>query len=134
MNKKQKFRIVVIVPVLATVIIAGMAIYFVLQLGASGGGHTGVVYTPDMAVVADPALTIASSEAGNSGDEQPALTESECNYNEWVGKPVDEDTIKAAGRPYRILGPNAMATRDFRPDRINVMTDDSNIVIAVRCG
>lgn len=134
MNKKQKFRIVVVVPVLATIIIAGMAIYFVLQLGASGGGHTGVTYSPELGQVADPALIVASSEAHESGDETPAIAEAECNYNEWVGKEVNEDALKATGRPYRILGPNSIATMDFSPDRINVILDDKKIVTAVRCG
>ena len=136
MNKKQKFRIVVVVPVLVTVLVAGMAIYFVLQVGASGGGHTGVTYSPEMGEVASPAdMTVASGEvAGNGGDEPPAITEAECNYNEWVGQSVNEDTVKATGRPYRILGPNSMATMDFSPQRINVIVDDKKVVTAVRCG
>lgn len=139
MDKKQKFRVVVIVPVIATVIIAGLAIYFVLQVGA-GGAHKGVTYSPQMGQVADPAhMTVASNDEvitaeGQPGDEPPVLTEAECNYNDWVGKPVDEEAVKAVGRPYRILGPNAMATMDFSPQRINVMVDEHNIVTAVRCG
>ncbi len=64
----------------------------------------------------------------------PALSEAECSYNDWVGKEVDEEAVKAVGRPYRILGPNAAATMDFNPERINVMVDDKNIVTVVRCG
>lgn len=136
MDKKKKFRIVVVVPVLVTVLVAGLAIYFVLQVGASGGGHTGVTYSPEMGQVADPSdMTMANSEnAAESGDEIPAITEAECNYNEWVGQSVNEDAVKATGRPYRILGPNSMATMDFSPQRINVMVDDKNLVTAVRCG
>lgn len=136
MDKKKKFRVVVVVPVLVTVLVAGLAIYFVLQVGASGGGHTGVTYSPEMGQVSDPSeMAVASSETvAEGGDEVPAIAEAECNFNEWVGQSVNEDTVKATGRPYRILGPNAMATMDFSPQRINVMIDDANIVTAVRCG
>lgn len=137
MDKKQKFRVVVIVPVIATVIIAGLAIYFVLQVGASGTGHKGVTYSPELGQVADPAhITVASNEAAETADvtATPELAEAACDFNEWVGKAVDEDAVKATGRPYRILAPNSMATQDFSPQRINVMVDDQKVVTAVRCG
>ena len=135
MDKKKKFRVVVMIPVIATVIIAGLTIYFVLQVGASGGGHTGVTYSPEMAQVADPAhMAVASSEVETVQGEIPAITEAECSFADWVGHAVNEDTVKATGRPYRILKPNAAATRDFSPERINVLIDDKDIVTAVRCG
>ncbi len=134
MDKKQKFRVVVIVPVIATVIIAGLAIYFVLQVAASGG-HAGTTYSPQLGEVADPALMVAEGEAA-SGEttEAPAMAEAECSYNDWVGKAVDEEAVKATGRVYRILKPDSAATMDYNPERINVIVDDHNVVTAVRCG
>ena len=136
MDKKQKFRVVVIVPVIATVIIAGLAIYFVLQVAASGG-KGGTTYSPQMGEVSDPAhMTIANGDTatGENAQEEPAMAEAECNYNDWVGQPVDEEAVKATGRPYRILKPDSAATMDFNPERINVLVDDHNVVTAVRCG
>ena len=57
-----------------------------------------------------------------------------CDFESWVGKPVDEATIKASGRIYRILKPDSMMTMDHNPDRINVIHDDKNIVTKVWCG
>jgi|GEM_PF-1404810 hypothetical protein len=135
MDKKQKFRVVVIVPVIATVIIAGLAIYFVLQVGASGVAHKGVTYSPEMGEVADPAdMAVANNEEG-AAEQAPASSEAECNFpSDWVGKPVDEEAVKAVGRPYRILAPDSAATMDFSPERLNVMIDDKKVVTAVRCG
>lgn len=57
-----------------------------------------------------------------------------CDFAQWVGLPVDEEAVKATGRPYRILPPGAMATMDYSADRINLHTDEQGIVIDVRCG
>lgn len=140
MDKKQKIRTVVIIPVIATLIVVGGGIYFVLQVAASGG-NMGTIYSPQMGEVSDPAdMMVASDETITNTDvtdpsaEAPVLTEAECNYNGWVGQPVDEEAIRAVGRPYRILLPDSMATMDFSPQRINVMIDEHNVVTAVRCG
>jgi len=39
-----------------------------------------------------------------------------------------------ADLPHRILGPNDAATMDYRPDRLNIMTDESGVIIEVKCG
>ena len=133
MDKKKKFSIVIMIPVIATVIIAGLTIYFVLQVGASGSGHRGVTYSPEMGQIADPAdMTIASSD--DATGEVPAIAEGECSFADWVGHAVNEDSVKATGRPYRILKPNAAATMDYSPERINIIVDDKDVVTAVRCG
>jgi hypothetical protein len=81
-------------------------------------------------------MTVANGDtaAGENAQEVPAMAESECSYNDWVGQPVNEEAVKAAGRPYRILKPDSAATMDFNPERINVLVDDHNVVTAVRCG
>lgn len=53
---------------------------------------------------------------------------------EWIGQKADEETVKALGKPYRILGPNSMATMDYSPERINVRTDEDGVVLDVTCG
>ncbi|QQG35939.1 MAG: hypothetical protein HYS17_10625 [Micavibrio aeruginosavorus] len=138
MDKKKKIRVVVIVPVIVTVIIACAVIYFVLQAAstASGGGTT---YSAEMAEVTDPAhLTVASSEGGGSHEHEDAggvsTDAATCDFSSWIGQHVNDIGIKDAGRPFRILKPDSMATQDYVPDRINVMVDNSGVVIAVRCG
>ena len=56
------------------------------------------------------------------------------SYPDWVGNEVDEEAVKATGQPYRILKPDSIVTMDHSPDRINVMVDENNIVLEVRCG
>ncbi len=58
----------------------------------------------------------------------------ECEFEEWVGKNVDEEGVKATGRKYRILKPGSMMTMDHNPQRINVEHDDNGIVTRVWCG
>lgn len=128
---KRKFRLAVVTPVVTALVVVAVVLYLVMQGAASGGAHQGVIYSPEMGEVADPANVVV---AEGPQAEVPAVSEAECSFNDWVGKEVDEDAVKAAGRPYRILGPNAAATMDFNPERINVIVDDKNIVTVVRCG
>lgn len=65
----------------------------------------------------------------------PVQQQESCgDHSGWVGKKVDEQAVKATGQPYRILKPDSMVTEDFNAQRINVITNDENIVIEVRCG
>lgn len=57
-----------------------------------------------------------------------------CDFEEWVGFPIDEQALKAKKRPYRILRPGDAATMDFNPERINVEVNDNDIVLSVHCG
>lgn len=84
--------------------------------GNPGSGVEG--WNPDMSETAPP----------------PEMETPACDFAQWVGQPVNEEALKATGRPYRILPPGAMATMDYSASRINVHTDDSGIVIDVRCG
>ncbi|HEY0900633.1 MAG TPA: I78 family peptidase inhibitor [Micavibrio sp.] len=125
---KRKFRLAVVTPVVTALVVVTVIVVLILQ-GAAGPAtpEEGVTYSPDMAAVSEP------SSAEMAEDSQP-VDEASCNFNEWVGKEVDEDAVKAAGRPYRILPPDGAATMDFSPERINVMIDENRIVTAVRCG
>lgn len=48
-----------------------------------------------------------------------------------TGRFIREQSLQA---PYRILGPNSVATRDYRPNRLNVDIDGNWSVIRVWCG
>ncbi len=83
---------------------------------------------PDEVVHSDPVVSADRIEDG-AGTEEPA-----CDFSGWVGKPVDQVALKATGRDYRILKPDAPATRDFQPGRINVYTDEKGgTVLRVSC-
>ena len=56
------------------------------------------------------------------------------DHRNWVGKKVDERAVKATGQPYRILKPNSAVTQDYSAQRINVIVNDRDIVIEVKCG
>ncbi len=139
MDRAKKIRIVVIVPVIVTLIAAWGVLYMVLQAGMAGAtpeqpasiaaGNAASSPTNDGEDVHE-FLGRMSEEATPPGElEAPA-----CSFSEWVGLPVDEEKIKAAGRPYRILKPDSMATMDYSPERINVLVDEAGTVMAVRCG
>lgn len=131
MDKKKKFRVVVMVPVIATLIVAGGAIYFVLQAGASGTHEGGTVYSSEMA-----AADGDGAEAGvTAAVEFGTVDEAACgDFNSWVGQPINEENVKGLGRPYRIVGPQDPVTMDFNPERVNIVIDDNRLVLAVRCG
>jgi hypothetical protein len=124
---KRKFRLAVVTPVVTALVVVTVVIVLILQGAAGDKTHQGVTYSPEMAEVADP----AQSEVAAPADE---ATEAACDFEQWVGQPVDESAVKETGRAYRILPPNAAATMDFNPERINVMIDDQGVVTAVRCG
>lgn len=63
-----------------------------------------------------------------------AFTDTSCDFEEWVGNPVDEAAVKATGRIYRILKPDSMMTMDHNPERINVVHDNDGVVTRVWCG
>lgn len=89
--------------------------------------------------------SVTMSPAGTTGYEAaprpidnsvPDLPKVSCHFDQLVGMPTNaaEAVVKSTGRPYRILGPDSMATQDFSPARINVEHDGSDIVTRVFCG
>ncbi len=67
-----------------------------------------------------------------SDDVAPA-----CDFQQWVGKPIDEAdaAAKATGRPYRILKPGAIVTQEYSAERINLHSDEEGkTVMSVTCG
>ena len=61
------------------------------------------------------------------------FTDESCAFDSWIGTKLDEETIKAEGRPYRIVKPGDAMTMDHNPDRINVEHSDGT-VMRVWCG
>ena len=61
------------------------------------------------------------------------FSDAECDFEGWVGKPLDEAAVKATGRPHRIVTPGQPMTMDFRADSINVEHQDGKVT-RVWCG
>ena len=86
----------------------------------------------------------AATDEGVSSEEIPhsdvpppsreVFADEDCDFEEWVGKTVDEAAIKETGRIHRIMTPDSMMTMDHNPERINVIHDDKKIVTRVWCG
>lgn len=56
-------------------------------------------------------------------------------YVEWTGTHVDKIDLSILGeRPHRVLKPNSMATMDYVPDRLNIMTTEDGIILTQECG
>ncbi len=53
---------------------------------------------------------------------------------EFVDGPVTAYDFDALEQPVRIIGPNSMVTMDHRPDRVNVETDENDVITRIYCG
>ncbi|MCC5995202.1 MAG: hypothetical protein JJU18_02375 [Oceanicaulis sp.] len=51
-----------------------------------------------------------------------------------IGQPIGEVHTGSLPSPRRIYTRGDPVTMDYRPDRLNIITDDQGVVIAVRCG
>lgn len=133
---KRKFRLAVVTPVVTALVVVTVVLYLILQGAANRPAEEGVTYSPDMAAVALPQDEGTSEEtnAETNAETTEETGAAACDFDQWLGKEVDESAVKETGRIYRLLPPNSVATMDFNPERINVMVDDKNIVTAVRCG
>lgn len=96
---------------------------------------------------ADASSSVSEGSPGGSDVTEQELPQSDvpppsrevfkdatCDFEGWVGKPVDEAAVKETGRVYRILPPNSVMTMDHNPERINVEHDDNKLVTRVWCG
>ncbi|MEM6811786.1 MAG: hypothetical protein AAF549_04890 [Pseudomonadota bacterium] len=57
-----------------------------------------------------------------------------CNFEDWVGRILDEKAVEATRRPYRIVRKDMPMTEEYIYNRINVFVDDDDIVESVTCG
>jgi hypothetical protein len=64
------------------------------------------------------------------------IVDSVCKtYVEWTGMHIDKiDLSILENRPYRVLKPDSMATMDYNPDRLNIMTTQDGIILTQECG
>lgn len=55
-------------------------------------------------------------------------------YQVLVGQRVSEVHTDSLPSPRRIYAHGDPVTMDYRPDRLNIVTDEQGVIIAVRCG
>ena len=145
MDKKKKLRLVLIMPIVGTMVVLGGILTFVLIVASAGEpqvhiepimeSHAGDVHGTVEGHAAPESVVIA--EAAGEGAAMPDMPVASCEFGFLVGLSVQqaEEQVKPLDRPYRILGPDSMATMDYNPDRINIMTDGGgNTVLSVSCG
>ncbi|MCZ4341059.1 I78 family peptidase inhibitor [Sphingomonadaceae bacterium G21617-S1] len=93
------------------------------------------------AAVALVGCTMGAAEQGPAapkpGTGEPAACDAD-RATAYVGRPGDaiaeEARAAARARAVRVIRPNQAVTMDFRPDRLNIETDDGGIVLSLRCG
>lgn len=103
----------------------------------SAGGEEAVPEGSSLSENSPAAEGVTAEEMPHSDVPPPSravFTDAECDYEGWVGKPVDEAAVKAEGRIYRVLTPDSMMTMDHNPERINVVHDKDGKVTRVWCG
>jgi hypothetical protein len=54
-------------------------------------------------------------------------------YAGMVGKPITEPGVPAEGPNVRYIRPDTQVTMDFRPDRLNIDIDATDIITGFRC-
>lgn len=79
---------------------------------------------------------IAQAIQSTRPDDEP-VSETGCDFSDWVGLEVSEEmqkAIKDAKRPFRILPPGSMMTMDHNPERVNFDLDNAGTITRVWCG
>ncbi|MHA6325110.1 I78 family peptidase inhibitor [Roseivivax sp. CAU 1753] len=83
------------------------------------------------------ALGVALTACVEAGGTPPdSKGEDPCGASEYagsIGQPASSLTFPP-DRSVRVLAPDSMMTMDYRIDRLNVLTDDTGLVIEFRCG
>lgn len=95
-------------------------------------------------VVAFAALSLSSCTSAPAAADpaSPPSRAGTCRAEpvQWaVGQPAEQATMARIWREsgaglIRPIGPRQAVTRDFRPDRVNVELDASNVIIRINCG
>lgn len=81
----------------------------------------------------DAAITQEAPHSDVPPPSRDMFTDAECDFDAWVGSPLDEGAVKATGRIYRILTPDSAMTLDHNHERINIEHDGGNVT-RVWCG
>ena len=92
-----------------------------------------LVFGTSLLITAGCALPGEREEASS----RPDLAKNSCNassFKDTIGAPVSDIPAERFPELYRILGPNDMATMDYRLERLNMLTDANGIVIDIECG
>lgn len=94
------------------------------------------------AVAASALLAACAQGDAISAPPLPPATSAACGADmlgDWAGAVATDEAVaqirawRGAGT-VRVLGPNAVATMDFRPDRLNVEVDANMVIKGFRCG
>ncbi len=125
MDRKKKIRLVVIIPVIATLVVLGGVVYLALQAASGTPAPEGIEGIYER-VEAEPGAVVGAEHA-----DAGAVA---CDFGNFVGRPVDEAVLSGTARPYRVLPPGAMATMDHVPERINLHVNQDGVVTSVDCG
>lgn len=70
-------------------------------------------------------------------ETDPADTQIDCaadEYSRLIGQSIEEIHTDSLPRPRRIYSERDMVTLDYRPERLNIVTDVDGIVVNVKCG
>ena len=87
-----------------------------------------------MAFALLPITTACAQEEAQ--DNSTSMTTPTCEtYVEWTGQNIEDIDLSVLGdRSYRVVKPDSMVTMDYRPDRLNIKTDESGTIITQECG
>lgn len=80
--------------------------------------------------------TVNPATADAAGAPIPGVPAPACDFAALVGKTQGEaeTAIQETKRPYRVLAPGSVATMDYSPDRVNILTDEQGAVKEITCG
>lgn len=120
MDKKKLNRIVMVLPV----VVAMLVVAVILVLIFSNNSTAAVAPTTELAAV----------ESGVAAGV-PATSGPSCEFSFLIGLKSQEavEKIEPLDRPYRVIAPNTAVTQDYSLERINLMTDENDIVQSVDC-
>ena len=103
----------------------GLGVTVLILIGVLMAG----IYSGDIKNLHGAHLVDVEPQAGGSDPQALCGT-----YDHWVGHKVDKVKVKQIGKVFRILSPGSMVTMDHNPERINILINDHDIVLEVRCG
>lgn len=69
-------------------------------------------------------------------EKQEASELESCSGGAWlehVGQTMDQLEIPLPENA-RVIDPNSAVTQDYRPDRLNILLDQSGVIAMLRCG
>lgn len=99
------------------------------------------LFAASLAVMFLSACQTLPGQPGNTGPEVPVTERDgergECaaeQYQVLVGQQVWEVHTDSLPSPHRVYAHGDPVTMDYRPDRLNIVTDQRGVVMSVACG